>query len=167
MTRPRSDRRSVRARPELGMLVVGLSCRSVHRHIVTALAQCPVLLVSRFDNAPCAVDNGTGSLGGRSDERRSGVGCNVSSGRRVAHAHNTGAPVSFSFAVKMTRLPSFHIEVTIVCPGMTVPAKRTLIESYWCGQRCRTVQIGAPCQRSAARACRRCRTSRDRAGWAS
>lgn len=36
-------------------------------------------------------------------------------------------PVSFTLVWKMTLLPSFHISVTSVWPGSTVPAKRTLI----------------------------------------
>ena len=34
---------------------------------------------------------------------------------------------SLTFVWKMTLLPSFHISVTRVSPGRTVPAKRTLI----------------------------------------
>lgn len=36
-------------------------------------------------------------------------------------------PVSLTFVWKMTLLPSFHISVTSVSPGSTVPAKRTLM----------------------------------------
>jgi hypothetical protein len=36
-------------------------------------------------------------------------------------------PVSLTLVWKMILLPSFHISVTSVCPGITVPAKRTLI----------------------------------------
>lgn len=39
-------------------------------------------------------------------------------------------PVSLTLVWKMTLLPSFHISVTSVSPGSTVPAKRTLMFLY-------------------------------------
>lgn len=39
-------------------------------------------------------------------------------------------PVSLTFVWNKTLFPSFHISVTSVSPGVTVPAKRTLMFLY-------------------------------------